>query len=112
MIFILILLPLIGLLFSCLKNNLVFDTGHNQNNVDANYINNYYIKSVALKTSVSTLFISFLIFALFDFSNNQFQFVEEYYKISSFNIYLGIDGLSIYFVLLTTSVIPVSLVSN
>ena len=70
------------------------------------------IKSIALRTSICTLFVSLLIFALFDFSNNQFQFVQEDHEISFFNFYLGVDGLSIYFVLLTTIIMPISLLSN
>src|ERR1700747_987287 len=71
-----------------------------------------HIKLIALSTSILNLFISLIIFILFDFSNNQFQFVQEYHKISSFDFYLGVDGLSIYFVLLTTIIIPISLLSN
>jgi NADH:ubiquinone oxidoreductase subunit 4 (subunit M) len=70
------------------------------------------IKFIALATSVFNLLISLVIFILFDFSNNQFQFVQEYHQISSFDLYLGIDGLSIYFVILTTIIIPISLLSN
>ena len=70
------------------------------------------IKVTALTTSIVNLFVSLIIFILFDFSSNQFQFVQEYHEISSFDFYLGIDGLSIYFVLLTTIIIPISLLSN
>ena len=70
------------------------------------------IKFIALTTSVLNFFISFIIFILFDFSTNQFQFVQEYHEISYFDFYLGVDGLSIYFILLTTIIIPISLVSN
>jgi NADH-ubiquinone oxidoreductase chain 4 len=75
-------------------------------------LNTKRIKFTALTTSVLNLFISLIIFIFFDFSCNQFQFVQEYHQISSFDFYLGIDGLSIYFVLLTTIIIPVSLLSN
>jgi NADH-ubiquinone oxidoreductase chain 4 len=51
-------------------------------------------------------------FILFDFSTNQVQFVQEYHEISYFDFFLGIDGLSIYFVLLTTLIIPIALLSN
>ena len=74
--------------------------------------NNKQLKSIALQTSICTLFVSLIIFALYDFSNNQYQFVQEYHEISYFNFYLGVDGLSIYFVLLTTIIMPVSLLSN
>ena len=70
------------------------------------------IKIIALSTSVLNLFISLIIFILFDFSTNQFQFVQEYHQISSYDFYLGIDGLSIYFVLLTTIIMPIALLSN
>ena len=65
-------------------------------------INIKRIKMIALSTSVINLFISLIIFIMFDFSSNQFQFVQEYHEIGYFDFYLGIDGLSIYFVLLTT----------
>jgi NADH:ubiquinone oxidoreductase subunit 4 (subunit M) len=70
------------------------------------------IKFIALITSIINLFVSLIIFILFDMSSNQFQFVQEYHQINSFDIYLGIDGLSIYFILLTTIIIPISLLSN
>ena len=71
-----------------------------------------HLKIIALSTSVINLFISLIIFILFDFSTNQFQFVQEYYQISYYDFYLGVDGLSIYFVLLTTIIIPIALLSN
>jgi len=49
---------------------------------------------------------------MFDFSSNQFQFVQEYHEIGYFDFYLGLDGLSIYFVLLTTMISPIALLSN
>jgi len=70
------------------------------------------IKIIALSTSIVNLFISLIIFILFDFSTNQFQFVQEYHQISSYDFYLGVDGLSIYFVLLTTIIMPIALLSN
>jgi len=71
-----------------------------------------HIKIIALFTSIVNLFISLIIFIMFDFSSNQFQFVQEYHQISYFDLYLGLDGLSIYFVLLTTIITPVALLSN
>lgn len=70
------------------------------------------IKLIALITSILNIFISIIIFTLFDFSTNQFQFVQEYHKISFYDFYLGIDGLSIYFVMLTTIIMPIALLSN
>jgi len=70
------------------------------------------IKTIALITSIINLLISLIVFILFDFSNNQFQFVQEYHEISYFDFYLGLDGLSIYFVMLTTIITPIALLSN
>lgn len=70
------------------------------------------IKIIALFTSIVNLIISLVVFILFDFSFNQFQFVQEYHQINYFDLYLGLDGLSIYFVLLTTIITPIALLSN
>ena len=70
------------------------------------------IKYTALITSIINVFLSLFLFILFDFTSNQFQFVQEYHKISFYDFYLGLDGLSIYFVLLTTLIISISLLSN
>lgn len=69
-------------------------------------------KIISLIASIVNLIVSLVIYLLFDFSQNQFQFVEEKYELKYFDIYLGIDGISIYFVLLTTIIIPVALLSN
>ena len=71
-----------------------------------------YTKTIALVTSVINLIISLIIFTLFNSSTNQFQFVQEHYSLQSFDIYLGVDGISIYFVLLTTMIMPIALLSN
>jgi len=71
-----------------------------------------YYKYIALTTSIINLIVSLIIYILFDFSSNQFQFVQEDYDLSLFNLYLGIDGISIYFVLLTTIIMPIAILSN
>ena len=73
---------------------------------------NVYSKIIAIRTSVSNLILSLVIYILFDFSSNQFQFVQEHYDLSYFDIYLGIDGISIFFVILTTFVTPIAILSN
>lgn len=79
---------------------------------DLSNVNTTRIKKIALSTSIINLFVSLIAFVLFDSSNNQFQFVQEDYEISYFNFYLGLDGLSVYFVLLTTTITPIALLSN
>jgi NADH-ubiquinone oxidoreductase chain 4 len=70
------------------------------------------IKSIALITASMNLILSLVIYVFFNSSSNQFQFVQEHYNIQSFDIYLGVDGISIYFVLLTTIIMPIALLSN
>lgn len=71
-----------------------------------------YIKSIALIASIINLIISLVMYLLFNNSTNQFQFVQEHYNVQLFDIYLGIDGISIYFVLLTTIIMPIAILSN
>jgi len=78
----------------------------------SNHIEIKYCKTIALTVSIINLIISLIIYILFDFSTNQFQFVQESYNVQFFDLYLGIDGLSIYFVLLTTIIMPLALLSN
>jgi NADH-quinone oxidoreductase subunit M len=50
----------------------------------------------------------------FDNSSSRFQFVEAYNWIESSNIifYLGVDGISLFFILLTTLLIPICLLAS
>ena len=70
------------------------------------------IKQTGLVISIINLFISLIVFLFFNFSSNQFQFVQEYHSISNYDFYLGVDGISIYFVLLTTIIMPIAILSN
>jgi len=71
-----------------------------------------YPKIIVFIISIVNLIISLVIYTVFDFSTNQYQFVQEQYEMSFFDLYLGVDGISIYFVLLTTMIMPIALLSN
>ena len=71
-----------------------------------------HIKLIALMTSIINLTLSLILFIFFNNSTNQFQYVQEHYNVQFFDIYLGVDGVSIYFVLLTTIIMPIALLSN
>jgi NADH:ubiquinone oxidoreductase subunit 4 (subunit M) len=101
----LLFIPLIG----------IFIIITNLQNLFVNFNSRAYLRSIkliALSASVVNFIVSLIIFIFFDFSYNQFQFVQEPYDIMGYNIYLGIDGISIYFILLTTIIMPVALLSN
>ena len=72
----------------------------------------YYSKLIGLITSIANLVLSLIIFIIFNNSTNQFQYVQEHYNIQLFDIYLGIDGISIFFILLTTIIMPIAILSN
>ena len=97
----LLLIPLVGISIITIYTN-----------YGLSIVNNIKIKTIALVTSIINLIVSLVMFTLFDFSSKQFQFIEEHYEISYFDIYLGVDGLSIYFILLTTIVMPIAILSN
>ena len=74
--------------------------------------NDTLMKSSALFITIIELIISLIVWILFDNSNKYFQFIQEKYTIGHYDIYLGVDGLSIYFLLLTALIMPISLISN
>jgi NADH-ubiquinone oxidoreductase chain 4 len=74
---------------------------------------NNQMKKIALTTSLINFFISFFIWYEFDSSSaTQFQFVSEFNQLSFCHLNFGVDGISLYFVLLTTFVTPLALLSN
>jgi NADH-ubiquinone oxidoreductase chain 4 len=74
--------------------------------------NNIKMKKIALTTSLINLFVSLFIWFQFDSSTTHFQFVSEFNQLNFCHLNFGIDGISLYFVLLTTFVTPIALLSN
>jgi len=70
------------------------------------------MKKIALTTSLINLFISLFLWYQFDSSTSQYQFVSEFNQLNFCHLNFGIDGISLYFVLLTTFVTPIALLSN
>lgn len=74
--------------------------------------NSSALRFISLFTSLINLFISLIIWYQFDSSLTQFQFVSEFNNLNLFHLNFGIDGLSLYFVLLTTFITPIAILSN
>lgn len=75
--------------------------------------NNSLIRQIALSASLINLLISIFMWIEFDSSSSQYQFVSEFgTNLSSYHFNIGIDGISLYFVLLTTFITPVCILSN
>jgi len=72
------------------------------------------IKVVVLSFSLAEFLLSLMMWMSFDNSSSRFQFVEAYNWIESSNIifYLGVDGISLFFILLTTLLIPICLLAS
>ncbi len=72
------------------------------------------IRWFAVAVSTVTFLISILIFSKFDSSLSTFQFTEKIQWIKSLNISysVGIDGISMLLILLTTFITPLTLVSS
>ena len=94
----LILLPIIGALF------LFFTKDKNGNNLTAKY--------VSLFTTIVNFLISIYLWILFDQSTSNFQFIEDREWINGFiNYKVGVDGISILFIILTTFITPLCIIS-
>ena len=91
-----IFLPLLGSIFIFLfKSN---------NNQSAIY--------VSIFTSIANLFLTIFLWFLFDKSSAEFQFTEEANWISGLiKFKLGVDGISILFIVLTAFIIPICIIS-
>ena len=95
----LILLPSIGALFILLSKS------KDQSNYQSS-------KYVALFVSFANFFISVYLWYIFDPNITDFQFVENREWISGFiNYKVGIDGISILFIVLSTLITPLCIVS-
>lgn len=98
----LIFLPTLGALFI-----LLFLRGTSKETAN----NSRYI---ALWTSVLTFFVSLVVYAKFDGSVADFQLIERFEWIEGAGIgyHLGIDGISLWFVLLTTLLMPFCILAS
>ena len=94
----LIILPTIGATF-------VFFSKSNKTKYEAS-------KYIALFISLANFIISIYLWYVFDNSTSEFQFVESRNWISGFIKYkVGIDGISILFIVLTTLITPLCIIS-
>lgn len=71
-------------------------------------------KAVALMTSLVTLVLACLLYAGFDQTSSEFQYLDTYFWLPDLQIAykLGIDGISLLFILLTALLIPISILAS
>ena len=72
------------------------------------------IRWFGLGVSVIVFIMSLFLYAGFDINNSDFQFVYKYLWIPNLNIsyHVGIDGISLLLILLTTFITPLTLISS
>lgn len=71
-----------------------------------------YIKMIALIISIANFWVSILVLAYFDSNNENFQMTTTWNLVNDVTITLGIDGISLFFILLTTFLLPVCILAS
>lgn len=104
MLILLILIPIIGTLFILPMS-------------ETNSQNVSQMKKIALGSSILNFFISLFIWYNFDSNTTQYQFISSLDlqitdTLQFCHLNFGIDGISLFFVLLTTFVSPIAILSN
>jgi proton-translocating NADH-quinone oxidoreductase chain M len=71
-------------------------------------------KNIGLSASLLTFVLSIPLWLKFDMSTPKYQFVEKFFSVpySNMHVYLGVDGISLFFILLTTFLIPICLLAS
>ena len=75
-------------------------------------LNQNRIKQIALYTSVINFIIAILLWSQFNSNLNDYQFLTEFKYLNLYHFNLGVDGISLYFVLLTVFITPIAILSN
>lgn len=70
------------------------------------------MKRVALGTTLINFILSIVLWAEFDSSTSEYQFTQEFNQVNFCHLHIGVDGISLYFVLLTTFITPICILSN
>ena len=113
----LLLIPIIGiLLIAPSYQNYEFininTSNNNKNNIDPDN----KLKVIALTISIITFLYSLCLLVLFDPTTSEYQFTfnfnNEDLTIFNSDFQIGIDGISIYFVILTTFLFPISFLAS
>jgi len=73
--------------------------------------NSFLQKRVALASSLLTFILSLVLWPGFDSNYNGFQFVSSFPTVTAGEA-VGVDGISLFFVLLTTFIIPICILSS
>ena len=72
------------------------------------------IRWAALSTSLFTFLLSCIVWLQFDYFNSSYQFVEKvtWFNDFNFNYHIGVDGISLFMVILTTFLTPLCILAS
>ncbi|SAM86562.1 NADH-ubiquinone oxidoreductase chain 4 (mitochondrion) [Ustilago bromivora] len=99
MLTLLLLIPLVGaLMLAPMQGNTVQSESQ--------------MKRLALGTSLINFLLSIVLWGEFDSSTSESQFTQEFNQVNFCHLHIGVDGISLYFVLLTTFITPICILSN
>nr|BAW99875.1 NADH dehydrogenase subunit 4 [Taphrina wiesneri JCM 22204] len=102
MLTILLLIPLIGIFSMLLVQPVSVESNGQKTESSARLY-----KDIALGFSIVNFFVSLVLWANFDRNTAESQFVAEYNELSFCHFTLGVDGISLFFILLTCLLFPI-----
>lgn len=117
MLSLLIILPILGVLSLLFYDSTKLSLSvSNELGVESIIEKGNTMKRISLFWSLCTFLVSIVVWLNFDANEVNYQFTQDFSYITSqlpfLHIKLGIDGISLYFVLLTTFIIPICILSN
>ena len=79
---------------------------------DENTANN--IKWSAFLTSIGVFILSLILWLQFDYSNPSYQFEEKFRWFADYNFFyhIGVDGISLFMILLSTFLVPICILAS
>ena len=93
-------IPVLGILLMVLIRNTSERTERN-------------LKQTAIWITSLNFLVSLLLIIFFDYENPSFQFEEKYFWINNgISYHLGIDGISVLFIVLTTMLVPICILAS
>lgn len=101
MLSLILITPLIGIILILIQTN---------QNLAFSKISSKYI---ALLTTIINFILSLILWIEFDSNSEQIQFIENWSIINNFShLVIGIDGISLMFVILTTFIMPIAILAS
>lgn len=103
----LLIIPILGVLaLSPMQNSGSISTSGNA------ATDNSRMKKIALFVTLLNFVVSLVMWGEFDSNSSEYQFTAEFNQVSFCHLHIGIDGLSLYFVLLTTFTMPICILAS